>query len=472
MPRAQTNPDLAWDTFLALGEEADGPLRDRLTRAVRDAVREGVLPPGSALPPSRQLAKDLGCSRWVVTEAYGQLVAEGYLDARSGAATRVSLTARQPAAVDSTAPPPGSGPVAPPVRFELGPGLPDLRAFPRARWLRSLRTVLDDLPFTELGLPDAAGHPRLREVLAAYLHRVRAAIASPDVVTITHGTSDAVTRLVRALAATGARKVAVEDPGWTRLRDAILATGIEVVGIPVDDQGIVVDRLPDAVDALLVAPAHQFPTGVVLSPERRAALLAWAERTDSLVVEDDYDAEFRYDRPPVSTLQGMAPHRVALTGSVSKTLAPALGLGWVVAPERWTSYLRAEVAGSPPVLDQLALADLIDAGGYDRHLRSSRQRYRARRDVLLDALGDRLPACQPSGAAAGLHLLLHLPSGVSATQVVARASADGLHVVDLQRYRIAPTPDDTLVLGYANLPDSAVIGAVEVLARAIDAAIV
>lgn len=467
MTGSRTDPDLAWDTFLDLGEAVGGPLHARLTRALRGAIRDGVLAPGSALPPSRQLAQDLGCSRWVVTESYGQLVAEGYLDARPGAATRVSLAARSAGPPEDARPARTVPPRPTAAPLQLAPGLPDLREFPRARWLRALRTVLNETPFADLGDPDSAGHGRLRAVLAAYLTRVRAATASADTVTITHRTSDGVARLARALAADGVRRVAVEDPGWPRLRAAIRAAGHEVVGVPVDEQGIRVDRLSDDVGAVLLSPAHQFPVGVVLSPDRRARLLAWAERTDGLVIEDDYDAEFRYDRRPVSTLQGMAPDRVVLTGSVSKTLSPALGLGWLVAPARFNALLRAEVAGVPPVLDQLTFAELIESGGYDRHLRGARQRYRARRDALLEALAERLPRCEPSGAAAGLHLLLRLPEGVTGTEVVARARGGGLEVADLHRYRIEPAEDDTLVLGYANLPDTAVHAAVDVLARAV-----
>ncbi|HEV3465208.1 MAG TPA: PLP-dependent aminotransferase family protein, partial [Actinomycetota bacterium] len=384
MSRSQTN--LAWDTLLELGEGQgrSGPLHARLSSALREAIRGGRLPAGSALPPSRTLAEDLGCSRWVVTEAYAQLAAEGYLEARVGSGTRV-----RPGDRAATGRPPPQSPPARAPRIDLAPGLPDLRAFPLGRWVSALRVVASTLPYAELGYPDPTGHPRLRQVLAEYLARVRGALADPAHVTVCRGVADGAGRICQTLRAAGIDTVAVEDPGWHRLREAVAGTGLRVLPIPVDDQGLRVDDLDDdpGVRAVLVSPTHQFPTGVVLSPARRAALLAWAHRVDGLILEDDYDAEFRYDRRPVGTMQGTDPSRVVLLGSVSKTLSPALGIGWVVTPPAWTARFRATAgAGSPgwpSTLDQLTFAAFLQSGAYDRHLRAARLRYRQRRDRLV-----------------------------------------------------------------------------------------
>jgi GntR family transcriptional regulator/MocR family aminotransferase len=470
--RTESQTNLAWDTLLDLGErDGGGPLHQRLTHAIRAAIRTGTLPNGAALPPSRKLAADLGCSRWAVTEAYQQLVAEGYLVARVGSATRV----RWPQATSRPAPATAAGP-ARTARYDLGPGLPDLRAFPRQAWAEAVRAEVTTAPHAELAYPARGapgGHPRLRQVLAEYLQRVRGAIVDPEDVTITSGVTDGVARLCRALLAAGAGAVAVEDPGWHRLREAAGGAGLALAPVGVDDQGIRVQDLPKAgAAAAIVSPAHQFPTGSVLAPARRAALLEWARRVDALVLEDDYDAEFRYDRRPVGTLQGMDPRRVALLGSLSKTLAPAMGLGWVVTPPRWTQALRAAQPrpAGPPVLDQLALARFIQAGSYDRHLRSVRQRYRARRDRLVRALGRELPDCPISGVAAGLHIVVRLPRGTDAAAVVAGAARRGVRVVAMDAYRAAAGPGQALVLGYGNLDDRAVEQAVRELAAAVRAA--
>jgi GntR family transcriptional regulator/MocR family aminotransferase len=254
----------------------------------------------------------------------------------------------------------------------------------------------------------------------------------------------------------------VEDPSWSRTRQAVASAGLTVIPIPVDEDGMRVDQLR-GVRAVLVTPAHQFPTGTVLAPARRAALVEWARDVDGLILEDDYDAEFRYDRRPVGTIQGMDQKHVVLFGSVSKTLSPALGIGWYVLPPAWVERVAAGAA--PPVIDQLALATFIREGGYDRHLRAVRLRYRARRDALVAALAEHLPGSRITGVAAGLHLLLHLDS--AAPDLVRRAAAAGLHLVDRSAYQAEPSEagHGTLVLGYGNLADSAVLPAVALLAE-------
>jgi GntR family transcriptional regulator / MocR family aminotransferase len=454
--RPVSGPVLAWDALLELGTTDDGPLHARLARALRKAMEDGALAGGSSLPSSRQLARELGCSRWVVTEAYQQLTAEGYLDPTPRSGTRVRVEAV--GAVDAA-----PGPRRP-VRFDLVPGLPDLRSFPRTRWQAAIRRASSDLPFPELGYPDHDGHPHLRDALASHLRRTRGAQVSGQTVFVTGGILDGAVRTLRAIGQGRPVRVAVEDPGWTRAREA-LATLATIVPIPVDDHGLRSDALRDAaVDAVLVGPAHQFPTGVVLSQERRVQLVAWAREHGGLILEDDYDAEFRYDRAPVAALQATAPDHVVLLGSVSKTLAPALGLGWLVAPPRLRPLLGEQVHPRPPTLDQLALGVLLTEGGYDRHLRELRRRYRRRRDTLLAELARELPDGEIAGAAAGLHLLLHLPAGVSAAAVVAGAPARGVRVAALDGYRSDGRATPTLVLGYANLGDDVVVEAVQRLA--------
>ncbi|GAA3824049.1 PLP-dependent aminotransferase family protein [Streptomyces coacervatus] len=465
MRESQTN--LAGDLLLQLGRDGDGPLHERVKRALRTAIRAGRIEVGTALPPSRQLAADLGVSRWAVTEAYGQLVAEGYLEAQTGSATRVRWSNRPDDGSVHRTPRPD-----PAVRFDLAPGLPDLRAFPRRRWAEAVRTQVTTVAFTELGYPPPGGHPRLRRLLAAYLGRSRGVSASPEDVTVCTSVTDGVRRLCRVLRTRGITAVGCEEPGWTRLREVIRAAGLEPVPVRVDAEGLRVDDLAghQGLRAVLTSPAHQFPLGTVLAPERRAALLRWADDVDGVVLEDDYDAEFRYDRRPVAALQGMAPSRVVLFKSLSKILSPALGIGWIVAPATWTDHLRRadQTATQPPPLDQLAFAELLESGAYDRHLRSCRKRYRDRRDALVRALADQLPGAPVSGIAAGLHLILRLPADVDTAAVVGAAARRSLRVADLAAYHATEDhADHGLVLGYGNLADGAVDEAVRQLRAAV-----
>jgi GntR family transcriptional regulator/MocR family aminotransferase len=456
---------VAWDLVLDLDAQGQGPLHERLKRALRSAVTTGRIGVGSAVPPSRQLAKDLGISRWAVTEAYAQLVAEGYLEARSGSATRVRWAGPRHVGVPGTA-----RPTEHPPRLDLRPGLPDLRAFPRTAWARALTTVSSRVTFSDLGLPEPGGHPRLRAVLGHYLQRSRGVSLDGAALAVTTGATDGVREICGVLAGAGVREVAVENPGWKRLHQALGHQGLRTVPVPVDDEGLRVDALERSgpgVRAVVVTAAHQFPTGVVLSPRRRRALLAWADAVDGVVIEDDYDAEFRYDRAPVAALQGMRPDRVVLVGSVSKTMSPAMRLGWRVAPARWSP---ADPDPGPSTLDQLAFAELVTSGAYERHLRQVRRRYRSRRNDIVHALGRLLPSVRVTGAAAGLHLVLQLrrpdeggPSA-PAEAVAHEAARRGLGVTSLSAYSYGGEGVEALVVGYANLPDRQVTEAVATLA--------
>jgi GntR family transcriptional regulator / MocR family aminotransferase len=471
MLKVQTN--LAWDTLLPIEEGALAhALHVRLTSALRDAIRLGKIPVGSALPPSRQLATDLRCSRWVVTEAYEQLVAEGYLEARVGSGTRVRLRDHQQpepklAATDTQ----------PALRFDLTPGLPDFNAFPRSAWSRCIHDTIATMSRADLDYQSSGGHPRLRRVLREYLGRVRGAVVHEDDVTVTSGILDGLSLLLRALVTADRVRVAIEDPCWRRLVAAVQRSGLQVIPIEVDAEGMQTGDLSDVpVDAAIVAPAHQFPTGMVLTPERRMLLLEWARAADGLVLEDDYDAEFRYDRRPVGVLQGIDPAHVALFGSLSKTLAPGVGIGWVVTPPRWTEALRSVEARltGPSTVEQLALAGFIETGAYDRHLRALRRGYRARRDLLVRTITRRLPQCRIFGAAAGLHVLMGLPVGVTGEELTAELDGRGIRVLDLRscnvglrRRRAGDLPREGIVFGYGNLPDEQVEPVVDEMGAAI-----
>ncbi|MGY4645536.1 MocR-like pyridoxine biosynthesis transcription factor PdxR [Cellulomonas sp. URHB0016] len=499
MPLSQTASAAGGDPLIAL--DGTGPLRDQLTRAVRTAIRDGRLATGSTLPASRTLAESLGVSRWVVTQAYAELVSDGVLEARTGSATRVGAAAwlEPPAAGRWSGGPrdvgSGSRAVAPRPsarpRYDLAPGVPDLRHVPRAAWARAARDAVMTAPASDLLTTDPFGAPEVRAVLAARLATSRAVVADLHAVVVTHGSSDGFARVARALVADGHRAILVEDPGWPVLRHVAEHVGLTPVPVPVDTDGIDTDALAVAAArsgarAVLVTPAHQFPTGSVLAPARREALVRWARSVDGVVLEDDYDAEFRYDRRPVAALQGLAPDRVVLIGSVSKTLAPAFGIGWLVGP-RWllNSSPPAGAAGSstrhggpgldpsvspPSVLHQLAFASLVGDGSYDRHLRAARTRYRRRRAALLEALAAHLPALPVTGVAAGLHAVLALPDGVEEGRVVRLAGRRHVHVVPAGRYRVVPDGRPAaLVLGYGNLVDALLPEAVARLAEAVRA---
>ncbi|GII97738.1 hypothetical protein Slu03_01160 [Sediminihabitans luteus] len=332
------------------------------------------------------------------------------------------------------------------------------------------------MPHDELAAPDVSGHPGLRTALASYLARSRAVRCTPDDLLVTHGSTDAMTTLVRVLRAAGHRALLVEDPSWPRLRDVAAAAGLTPVPVPVDAEGVDARALVTAAERTgarlaLITPAHQFPVGTVLAPGRRDAVVRWAQDVDGLVIEDDYDAEFRYDRRPVGTLQGVAPDHVALLGSLSKTLSPAFALGWAVLPPALRASVAQARAAAPSTIDQLTLARFLHEGGYERHLRSTRRRYARRRDALLAALAARLPGCEVSGVAAGMHVVLALPPGATGADVARRASLRGATLTDARRYRMTPTTREALVVGYGNLADARLAEAVDVLGAAVDDAV-
>jgi GntR family transcriptional regulator / MocR family aminotransferase len=439
-----------------------GRLRAQLEERMRELIRDGTLAAGSRLPSSRALADDLGVSRRLVVDAYAQLLAEGYLLARHGAGTYVAANA---GVIDSVTPP---APLPAP-QFDFFPGSPDLAAFPRALWLGAMRDVLRSAPPSAFAYPDARGAPELRSALSVYLRRVRGVVVDPETMVICAGATQGLALLGRALVRRGVGSIAVEDPGLPPHRGVLAYSGLDVRSAPVDEHGIDVEAIDAPV--VLATPAHQCPTGVVLSPARRGELIGWA-RAGGLVIEDDYDAEFRYDRAPLAALQGLAPDHVVYLGTVSKTLAPGLRLGWMVLPapliEAVVEAKAMEDLGSS-TLEQLALARLLESAAYDRHLRKARRRNRARRDALLGAVARSIPGATVTGISAGLHALVRLPSAVDVHRLVALAGERSLGVYPLSWHFAQPTPQtDALVLGYANLPEPAIDEGIRRLSEVLD----
>ncbi|TDD95415.1 PLP-dependent aminotransferase family protein [Jiangella asiatica] len=452
--------------LVQLDRSAALPLHRQLAVAVRDGVRSGRLRLGTTLPPTRRLAADLGVSRGVVVEAYQQLVAEGYLTSRPGGYTEVAIGPVRPRTIAAPAPRPAP-------RVDFGYGRYDVANFPRTAWMRSIRRAFARAPNERFAYLTGRGVPELHDALTDYLNRVRGTAATPDTVVVCTGYAQGVALLVQVLAARGARRLVVEDPSADDdARPLAEAAGLEVVGIPVDDDGIRTDVL-DATpaDAVVLTPSHQWPTGGVLPAQRRAAVLSWAERHGALVIEDDYDAEYRYDRAPVGAMQGLAPDRVVYAGSASKTLAPGLRLGWMVLPRGLVGEVAAAKIAmdrGSPVLDQLAFADFVAHGEFDRHLRRMRPVYRRRRDTLLAALAERLPSLEPAGISAGLHLVAWLPPNIDEAGLVAAAERRGVLVHGVAPYRLSATGPGGIIFGYSALREHAVADGVDLLAEAID----
>jgi GntR family transcriptional regulator/MocR family aminotransferase len=466
---SQLSTNQAVELLLALRRDSSRPLHAQLAASLRDAVRGGALRPGDRLPPSRALARDLGVSRGLVVEAYGQLVAEGYLVARTGSGTSVAAAGPVPSpAPGAAARTGGDG-----ARLDFLPGVPDTAAFPRTAWAGAVAQAVRRAPASSLLYGDPRGAAELRVALAAYLARVRGVVAAADDIVICAGVSQALNVLGALRSRLGLAPLGIEDPSHPGPR-ALLAAGLDrALPIPVDDHGIDVDRLEALhLRSLLLTPAHQYPLGAVLGPDRRLRIAAWARRVDALIVEDDYDAEFRYDREPVGALQGLDPGRVVYTGSVSKTLAPAIRLGWMVVPrhlvDRVAELKQASDLGSP-VLDQLALAHLLATGAYERHVRRMRAAYRSRRDALVAAVDRHLPGCGLRGIAAGMHAVLALPPGTDEGRLVREAARRGVTVRALSDFTIAAPRPPGLVMGYGRLGERAIAAGVERLAAALRA---
>jgi GntR family transcriptional regulator / MocR family aminotransferase len=467
MAELQTNSPIASQLLVDLERGGGVSLHRQVELTLRQGIRSGRLAAGTALPPTRTLAAELGVSRGVVVEAYSQLVAEGYLTSRSGGYTHVAAdldTHRQPRAPETRVKPNAA-------EIDFGYGRANVAAFPRQAWLRSVRRVLSEAPDESFSYPDGQGAGTLREALADYINRVRGTVARPENLVVTNGYAQGIALLLELLAARGARRLAVEDPSANDdARLIAVKLGIELVGVPVDGDGIRIDALERLqADALILTPSHQWPTGAVLSAEARAAVVAWARRTGALIIEDDYDAEYRYDRAPIGAIQGLAPDQVAYAGTASKTLAPAFRLGWfVLPPDLLAPFAAAKLLADrgSPVIDQLTFADFLRRGEFDRHLRRMRPIYHERRDALVAELGRRLPQLRPSGIAAGLHLVAWLPDDLPEAALVDAAGRRGLAIAGVAPYRLAPVPQGGLIFGYSDLSTSAIQRGVRLLEHA------
>jgi GntR family transcriptional regulator / MocR family aminotransferase len=460
----QRRPDSGPELLVEIERTNTLALHEQIERSLRESIRCGRLPAGMRMPSTRGLASELGISRGVVTEAYGQLAAEGYLTTSQGAPVRVARTVRAPS------PRVPARSLLPSFPYHFHPGLPDLASFPRDRWLRSLRSALRESPLAALGYGDPRGAPELREALADYLGRARGAAGDPEHMLICAGFMQGFSLACRTLRARGVERIALEEPGWHIHRLIVEQAGMQVVPVPVDAGGLRVDALAEIdAAAVVLTPAHQFPTGVGLARERRTALIEWAEQGERLIVEDDFDGEYRYDRVAVGALQGLAPERVLYIGSASKRLAPGLRLGWLLMPS-WLAWslttTKATDDGGSEVVGQLALRDFIARGELDRHMRRMRPHYQQRREALLGALARGLPEGRPGGSAAGLYTPVELPDHVDEAALLAAAAERGVGMEGLSWHRFRDGGPPGVLLGYGNLPPPAIEQGVRLLAEA------
>jgi GntR family transcriptional regulator/MocR family aminotransferase len=459
-PGGRSGPEV----LVHLDRDQPTPLYRQLADGLREAIRSGRLAPDTRMPSTRALAEDLGVSRRLVVEGYDQLIAEGFLVSRHGSGT---VVARVDGARRA-----GPPPATEPERFDVDflPGTPELSAAPSSAWIRALRQGLAATPAQDLGYVDPQGLPQTRRAVAAYLRRTRGVVADAEHVVICSGVTQAVALLARHLHDTD-RVVAVENPGFWLHQRILRHQHVKPLPVPVDHQGLDVDALvATPASAVLCTPAHQSVLGAVLSPGRRTTLLRWA-RAGNLVIEDDYDAEYRFDRVPVGALQGLAPDHVVYTGSPSKTLAPGLRIGWLVVPDgllRDVCRTKTLTDLGHSVMDQIALTQLLESGWYDRHLRLTRRRYRRRREALVRALATHLPDAEVLGAPAGVQLTVRLPDGVDAAEVVRRAATRRVRVEALAPCYVDPTEAPPgLILGYANVTETQMEDGVRVLAEAV-----
>lgn len=447
-----------------------GDLGGQIYRQVRAAVLDGRLRPGEPLPPSRELARRLEVSRNTVTGAYDRLVAEGFAVSRVGAGTFVRAGVSSPPWHGA----PFAGPavvrplpvwshvqvprpefLADEPDYDLRTGIPDVRSFPYEAWRR---LVTRELRASAMGTgmhSDPAGLPGLRAAIARHTGVSRAVRATAEDIIVTQGVQQALDLVGRVLLRPGDR-VAVEDPGYPAPRELFRALGAEVVGVPVDAEGLRVDALPDHARIVYVTPSHQFPLGMPMSLERRLALLDWAGSRDAVVIEDDYDTEFRYGGRPIEPLQGLDDSgRVLYVGSFSKVMLPVLRLGFLVAPPSLRQALRAAkyvTDWHSPQPTQAALTGFIDEGLLARHIRRMRRAYQARHERVAALLArDFAGALTMVPSAAGLHLAAWTASGLDARAITRRARSRGVGLYPLSRFRLSEGPDG-LVIGYGAIP--------------------
>jgi GntR family transcriptional regulator/MocR family aminotransferase len=454
--------------LLLPGWNPSRPRRSQLEGGLRAAIREGRLRPDMRLPSTRALAAELGVSRRLVVDAYEQLIAEGHLIARRGSGTRV---APQPLGPRQPAPPQADDQRPQPGVIDLFAGAPEPALFPRRAWSRALRRAVETLADSRLAYGEFAGAEELRLALAEHLGRVRGAAVEPGQIVATSGYQQGLRIFCRLIRSRGGRRIAVEDPGYLVAAWTIESEGLDAVPVPIDERGVDVDAIVAGdIDAVVVTPAHSMPLGVALAPERRRELAAWARQRGALVLEDDYDAELRYDRGPTGCLQGLAPDVVVLAGSISKTLAPSMRLGWLCLPGGLVAEataLRASSDGGGNRFTEIAFAELLASGAFDRHVRACRQRYRSKRSLLLEAISARLPDARLGGIAGGLHAVLELPAQANETEVIAAAGRAGVKVQGLGDYTLDHPRPPSLVIGYGPPSDRELRQAVAAIAEAV-----
>lgn len=461
------------DLGIAVDRSSATPLPDQVEQLLHALIARGELGPGDALPSSRALAAELEVSRGVVVEAYDRLLRHGLLVSRPGGAVRVSRDLAAPdapaaghAASDSAgAVSAAPRPAAPPaVHLDLHPANTPIGTLDRRAWAAAQRASLRDATEAELGSLDRAGVPRLRAAVVAQLARSRGVVADADQVAITAGVTESLQGLAPLLKARGGR-VAVEDPGFGLHRATLIGAGLEVVPIPTDGDGLDVDALAAAdVCAVLVTPAHQMPLGVPLAPERRAALVAWARERGTWILEDDYDGELRYDRRGVRSLHGLAPDRVLYLGTTSKVLSPAVRVGWLVMPLELVDEIlawRVAFGGAPSNLIQLAVAEYLRTGAFDRGVSRMRRRCAAQRTALLDALAATIPEHPATGVAAGLNLTLRVPA-LAPWKLVVAGQARGTQI-----FATDDGDDALLLVGFGLVEPAAAPRAAEEIAAVI-----
>ncbi|WP_240687057.1 PLP-dependent aminotransferase family protein [Amycolatopsis suaedae] len=434
--------------------------------ALREAIRTGRLAPGTRLPSSRVLATDLGLGRNTVVRVYSELINEGWLIGLHGSGTEVARRSAEPLTERE---PPRSQAAPPRLVHDLRPGRPDLSSFPREAWIRAVKRAVTTAPFEAFGYIDPHGRGELRSAIARYLARARGLRVRADNVVVCSGAAEGLRIVAAMLAKAGVTTVAIEEFGLQTQRETLSKAGLDTVPIPVDTDGATVSILDTnpAPGAVLLTPTHQFPLGVALQSDRRAAVVDWARRRDALIIEDDYDGEFRYDRSPVGALQGLGHDRVIYLGTASKSLAPGLRLGWLVVPDHLVESTIAEKGWAEETVgfvNQLAMTDFVESGAYDRHIRAMRARYRRRRRQLIDVIGRYAPSARVTGMAAGLHVVVDQP-GRTGAELVRRAAHEQLTIEPLSLFRHpASTSDrDGVVIGFAAPPPSAWSSALDAL---------
>ena len=452
-------------------------------RQLRRAILDGRLPPGGRLPATRELARRLNVSRTTVTVAYDRLTGEGFITSRVGAGTFIGDDVAGPAGPAR----PGSAAATAALGRHRGPDRvrqagavrfphrdPRRHPVPYQSWRRLLVRQLRPAAVGLAAYGDPAGHPGLRQAIARHIGLARGVQAGAEEVVVTNGTQQAVDVVARVLLAPGDR-VAVESPGYGPPRRLMASLGAEVLGVPVDDQGLVVEAIPPRTRLVYATPSNQFPLGMAMSLPRRLALLAWAERHDAAVVEDDYDSEFRYGGRPIEPLQTLdGSGRVIYVGSFSKTLLATLRLGFLVVPASLVAAVRSAkflADWHTPLPTQAALADFIDQGYFARHLRKMRATYQQRHRQIVESLDDRFADhLKPVPSAAGLHVAATAPASTpeELRAVLGRASAAGVELQPLSMYDVGPPSEPGIVLGYGAIPTADIEEGLSRLRRCFD----